>query len=106
MKLIFAVCSFIEASRAVLLKDNVFVQNANKDVSEAQKKMFRIMKMGEEPSIQIYDMNHGYDIDQWRDSLSDMKLNMQQQDIRLKMSLRPPEATNLQLGEAEFTLND
>ena len=35
------------------------------------------MQKKEGSSIQIYDMNHGYEIKKWRASLSDMRLNLE-----------------------------
>ena len=53
-------------------------------------------------------MNHGYDLDKWRDQLPDTKLALQAEDIRLKSNQlkKPVDVTKLQLDESEFTLND
>ena len=62
------------------------------------------MAKKEGSSIQIFDMNHGYNIDEWRENLSDMRLLLGKTDINLNKNKTnkdgkpvdsPPEATNL-----------
>ena len=48
------------------------------------------MAKKEGESIQIYDMNHAYNIKEWRDNLSDMRLNLElSSDMRLNKN-KPP----------------
>ena len=57
-----------------------------RDVSENQKKLFRAVSKqatGQTKEIQIFDMDHAYNMNEWLDSLSDMKLLAREQDVRL-----------------------
>ena len=66
----------------------------SKDISENQKKLFKVLQKQAGSEIHIFDMNQP-NVEEWRENLADMRLSIVAQDINLKKNFVPPAKPNV-----------
>ena len=65
------------------------IKGKAKDISENQKKLFKVLQKQAGSEIQIFDTNQP-NVEEWRENLVDMRLNAIAADVNLKKNFVPP----------------